>query len=459
MRVSKPVGDARSSIWQAVTDEVEQTLAYQVVCPSCFHPQFMVPERVRVLKINHGGEEAEPNPTEIERERLGRYACENCQSLWTDAQRDMAVAHGRWQPVSLSESGAIPEFRQADTIERPRRLGFYLPGILARAVSLSEVAAGQIKSNQSDEPDKKQAYQNGVWALPYVAVTMEPDEAAILKRRDFDLPARTVPHGAVALTCGIDMQKRGFYFLVEAWMPNKSRCIIDYGRLAEFEDITTLIWGTEYPVLNKDGEPSTDRMPIWRAGLDTGGTVTDDGVHTRTEESYEYLRRFGGGVLHAIKGSSRELPGVAVRWSVLDKMPGKQARIPGGLNLFLIDTHKIKSRMFNSLLDEDSRRPLKIYGHDLGLDPADQEHIHDELAAHLSAERLVRAPNGKMIWEQVRKDNHYLDCLMIAEACADVSWSPSLDHLLMRQEAEEAAAAQPAPEPRRREKKTRRLKW
>ncbi|MDL2226558.1 phage terminase large subunit family protein [Deltaproteobacteria bacterium OttesenSCG-928-M10] len=455
VRVSKPVGDARSSIWRAVTQDVDLTLAYRVVCPSCFGAQFMVPERVRVLKVNQNGKEAEPAPAEIVRARLGRYECEHCGYEWTDVQRDMAVARGRWAPVTLSESGAVPKFREAGEVAGARRLGFYLPAILSSVVSLSEVAAGRLKSDHSDSPDDKQAYQNGVWALPYVSVTMEPDEAAILSRRDFALPARTVPHGAVCLTCGIDTQKRGFYYLVEAWMPSKARYVIDYGRLAEFADVTRLIWENRYPVLGPDDQLSGSFMEIWRAAMDTGGTATDEGVHTRTEEVYEYLRRFGGGVIHAAKGSSRELAGVAVRWSVLDRMPRTQARIPGGLMLYMLDTAKIKGAMFNSLLDEEARRPIKIYGHDPGLDPADQAEIHTDLAAQLCAERLVRAPNGKMVWEQTRKDNHYLDCLMLSEACADVSWTPSLDHIIMQIEAE---ARRPAEEERRerREKKEKR---
>ncbi len=459
MRVSKPVGDSRSSIWRAITQDVDLTLAYRVVCPSCFAQQFLVPERIKVLKINRDGQEADPSPAEIRRHRLGRYQCERCGGLWTDAQRDMAVTQGRWAPVALSESGAVPKFREAAEVDQARVLGFYLPAVLSQVVSLSEIAAGQLKAERSDEPDDKQAYQNGVWALPYVSVTVEPEESAILSRRDFSLPARTVPHGAVALTCGIDMQKRGFYYAVEAWMPSKARYLIDYGRLAGFEDIVNLIWGTQYPVQDSEGNLSAQHLEIWRALLDTGGTATDEGVYTRTEEAYEFLRQYGGEVIHAGKGASRE-QATAVRWSVLDRMPSTQARIPGGLMLYTVDTFKIKSRLFTALLDPEAHRPIKIYGHDPGLDPADQAEIHSELAGHLCAERLVRAPNGKMVWEQVRKDNHYLDCLMLAEACGDVSWTPSLDHIITQLKLE---AQRPAKEKRQRNRENqaprRKARW
>ena len=239
-------------------------------------------------------------------------------------------------------------------------------------------------------------------------------------------------------------------------MPNKSRYVIDYGRLAGFEDITRLIWESSYPMLDQNGELSQDYRQIWRAALDTGGTATDEGVYTRTEEAYEYLRAFGGGVIHAAKGASRELAGVAVKWSTLDRMPRTQAKIPGGLMLYTLDTGKIKSRLFTALLDPEARRPIRIYGHDPGLDPADQADIHTELVSQLCAERLVRATNGKMVWGQVRKDNHYLDCLMLAEACGDVSWTPSLDHIIKQLEAEAARPAQEERQRNRERQQTRR---
>ena len=314
-----------------------------------------------------------------------------------------------------------------------------------------------MKAEEEVDPEKKQAHANGIWAMPFTAAVVEPDEAVILKRRDFDLPARTVPHGAVVLTCGIDTQKRGFYYLVQAWMPNMNRYIIDYGRLAEFDDINRLIWEISYPVLGPDGKESGRHMEIWRAAIDSGGTADPDKTYTRTEEVYEHVRMYGFERLHAAKGASREQPS-AVRWSVLDKLPSRQTRIPGGLMLYTVDTSKIKEKIFLMLMDPEARRRIGLYGHDPAA--ADQDRLHDELAAQLCAERQVLTPAGKKVWEQIRKDNHYLDCLMLAEACGDISWTPSVDHLIKHLEAEAQAAAVQPPE-RRREfsRKRRTSRW
>ncbi|MDR2947171.1 MAG: phage terminase large subunit family protein [Candidatus Adiutrix sp.] len=457
MRVSKPVGDASSSIWRAVTRDMDMCLAYEAVCPSCHQGQFMVPEGVVALKVNHSGQETAPTAREIVRDKLGRYKCRHCGALWNDALRDLAVSRGRWKPVSLDEEKSAPRFSPAPEIPRARRLGFWLPAVLSRAVSLSEAAAGEVKAEEEVDPEKKQAHVNGLWAMPYSAATVEPDEAVILSRRDFSLPARTVPHGAVALTCGIDTQKVGFYYLVEAWMPNMNRYVIDYGRLAEFDDVNRLIWESAYPVLGPDEKPSGQHLDIWRAAIDTGGT-TADGVYTRTEEVYEHVRMYGHEKLHAAKGASREQSS-AVRWSTLDRLPQRQTRIPGGLMLYSVDTAKIKEKIFLLLMDTEARRSIGLYGYDPARE--NQDGLHDDLAAQLCAERQVRTASGKKVWEQIRKDNHYLDCLMLAEACGDVSWTPSIDHLIKYLEAEtQAAAAAPAPERRREFScKRRSSKW
>jgi len=455
MRVSKPVGDAGSSIWRAITRDMDATLAFQVICPSCFGRQFMTREGVVSLPITKNGREEEPGPREILLEKLGRYRCEHCSALWNDTLRDLAVSRGRWAPVSLDEDKSVPRFNPAVEIPKARRLGFWLPAILSRAVSLSEAAAGHLKAETEADPEKKQAHANGLWALPYVATVVEPDEKLILGRRDFELPARSAPYGTVALTCGLDTQKRGFYYLVEAWLPNMSRVIIDYGRLAEFDDVNRLIWENSYPVLGPDGQESGGYLEIWRAAIDTGGTATD-GSYTRTEEVYEHVRMYGFERLHAAKGASRDQAS-AVRWSVLDRLPSRQTRIPGGLMLYTVDTGKIKEKIFVMLLDPEARRTIGLYGHDPARE--DQAGLHDDLASQLCAERQVRSATGRLVWEQIRKDNHYLDCLMLAEACGDVSWTPSVDHLIRQLEAEARQAARQAEGHHEPARKRRASRW
>lgn len=412
LRVSKPVGTEASSIWTAI-HQADELRRYEARCPACSQHQTMA-EAGLVLT------ESTDDPGRVKREKLARYKCAHCGYLWSDHMRDVAVAAGRWR-------AEIP-------VPRPRRIGYHLPAILSRAVSLSEIMAEKLRAEATDDPDAKQAYANGYWAEPYRPVVKETPASAILKLADPALPPRIVPAGHVALTCGIDMQKHGFWFLVHAWTPGLECAVIDYGRLRDWEDVYALIWETTYE--RQDGG---EGYPIWRAGLDTGGTKTDDDLVTRTEEAYHFVRTSGGQRLYATKGSSRPML-APVKWNVLDKMPRSGAAIPGGLYLYTLDTEHLKN-LHHARLQEDARQRIRLHAE-----------AGQDLAAQLAAERQVRGRDGSLHWERVHRDNHYLDCACISFACANAAWTPSLQMLaqaaLQARPAAQAAApaSQPAPE-------------
>ena len=102
--------------------------------------------------------------------------------------------------------------------------------MLARSVSLSHLAAKKMTAERSEDPKVKMQFANDELGIPYTPVELITDSQKILKLREEWLPPQAVPNGAVALTCGIDVQKRGFWFLVKAWMPSLASFTIDYGR-------------------------------------------------------------------------------------------------------------------------------------------------------------------------------------------------------------------------------------
>jgi phage terminase large subunit GpA-like protein len=240
---------------------------------------------------------------------------------------------------------------------------------------------------------------------------------------------------------GIDTQKNGFFFLALAWTTNMTKYIIDYGTLANFEEVRQLIHERSWPVQGAQeagADEDEARLDVWRAAIDSGGTAME-GAYSRTEEVYEFVWRFGEGRLHAIKGANVE-QGLAVRMSHINKMPGRKTPMAGGgIGLYTLDTGKIKSSLFHCLTGEGASRPIKIFGYDP--ERESQEGLHDILVRHLTAERQVRNTSGKLVWVQERKDNHYLDCLMMAMACGDVSWTPGLKVIIemLQNEREEQA--------------------
>lgn len=116
---------------------------------------------------------------------------------------------------------------------------------------------------------------------------METDESRILACRDPRYHALSVPAGCVALTCGIDTQKRGFYYAVVGWRPDMSSHVVDYGYVENFSDIARIVFDTwyGYDVVDENSAKTGEVLPVWRACIDSGGTETD-GLYSRTQEVY-----------------------------------------------------------------------------------------------------------------------------------------------------------------------------
>ncbi|MDL2306643.1 phage terminase large subunit family protein [Desulfovibrio sp. OttesenSCG-928-C06] len=473
-RCCQPKGE-HSSIFNFITREAGQLFCYETRCPAC--GEYRLPRVDNIVLI-----EEPDRPADIRERKLARYRCE-CGYEWSDHIRDLAVQQGRYMPYKYSaERGFEPSHRVAGA----KSHGYHIPAILSRFVSLSDIAAKRLNAEQSDDPQVKQQYYNDVLGLPYAHVEIMPDIQMVESRRVDWLPQRVVPYGAAALTCGIDMQKHGFWFLAMAWMPNMSSYIIDNGWLRDWNDVYDYTHNTWYPVQAQgfpgypgqvlpDGREhplSAGAMPFWRCAIDTGGTEKE-GDFTATESAYDWVRAYGDGIVWAAKGASRQMP-VNVRESVIDKMPHSNRAIPGGLRLMMLDTWRLKALALRRLQDPEAKTPTRIYCNPQG-DPGSisaghifsPEHgfVHPNavagtkrdvysLSEQLTSERLVRE-NGKMVWKLTKSQNHYLDCFMLNQACVDASWSPSLPVYLLQQRRAMEAANAPSQTPVRHTSKER----
>jgi phage terminase large subunit GpA-like protein len=276
-------------------------------------------------------------------------------------------------------------------------------------VSLSKAAAAYLRGKQ--DPKKMQAFITQHKCQAFRETIKDVHEESILVLRDMDISPHVVPPGHVALTAGIDMQQRSFWYVVRAWTPDLSSHLVDYGQVITWEDLEMLIYSTRYQVLGSD-----KTLPIWRAGLDTGGGQTIDGDWSRTEEAYMWLRRQAKKrVVFGTKGASRAQTN-RVRLTVIDKMARGNRPIPGGLELRTLDVSAFKVLIHWRLTRREGESQRFRLHNDTGLDYARQ----------ILAEELRRDRRGRQRWVQVRADNHLLDCEVIAAACADNQWSPSL---------------------------------
>lgn len=401
LRISKPLGvDGESSIENAykACDEIRH---FHARCPVCQHEQIM--DRSGLVAV--GGE---TDPSVIRREHLGRYQCRECGNLWSDNYRNYAVRNGRW----VAEKPVV----------KPLSVGARIPDCISPFVSLSEILADDIEAHADGTPSRLTHYYNSHWARTWAPVVSETAAEQVLSCVDRTQAARLVPAGAAFLTAGIDMQRSGYFFTVYAWAVSGEHWLIDYGYLPDFESVKALVFETRY-----EREGGGDTI-IHRAAMDTGGGEAKEGSASMTELAYKNIMGCPSGRLYAVKGAPRTFE-KRVLPKVIGKLPSSKMPIAGGFNLYFLDTGYFKE-LVHASLRVDSGHAMHLHA-DTGADFADQ----------ITAERQVLR-KGKLLWEKIRRDNHYLDCAVYARAAASVEWAPSLKGLwVYHQRQEERSAA------------------
>ena len=349
--------------------------------------------------------------------RAAGYECGECGKLWTTIQKNLAVEKGEWFPRGGKSNGL-------------RKIGFHLNRLYSLIGEASQIDImvsewfAIMSTEESYERRKKlQGFINSTLAEPWQEVVIQATESEILKAR-CDLAPQTVPDSTLILTVGIDVQKYGFWFAVRAWAQDYTSWLIDYGYLGEWEDVDRLIFDTWYPTVTTHVNHAMSR-----AAIDTGGGEAEAGFMTRTEEVYWYVRQNGTGRgcrVYATKGSSHPLPSKVQVGKPLDKTPSGKP-IPGGLQIYLIDTDQLKEIYHARIEAAIKGTPRAAYlNRDVG----------EDYARQVTAEVKERDPKkGTMSWVQKRADNHLLDTEVMAIALAEPDWPGGNLRLIRRQDA------------------------
>lgn len=378
---------------------------YWVPCPFCRGYQVL-----RFRQIKHKGEmlgqwpKGLRDPEYIRVHRVARYECEYCGKEIDDRDKRWMLRFGTWVPSGhfIGQDGTVP-------IPRPRagHRGFWWNALYSPWRTFSDVAAQFFATK--DDTEKHKTFINLWLAEPWKQVILKSSEAEILKSR-CELPPQTVPQEAIALTCFVDCQKYSFWFAVRAWARDYTSWLIHYGQVSTWSDVEKLLFETEYPIHELEGQT----MRIWRAAVDTGGGDTDSSI-TMTEEAYWWIRKHGigrGCRVWGTKGASSPLSGKLHIGKPLDKTPSGKP-IPGGLQIIQLDTRKLKDAFHYRLEQARERMPQAAYLHS-GTDRL--------YASHILAEEKRRNKKGIEEWVQVRRRNDLLDCECGNIALADPEW-------------------------------------
>lgn len=361
------------------------------------------------------------------------YVCGSCEATWNTIEKNLAVEQG----IIVARAGATGA---------RRKIGFHinrLYSLLGRSGDIPKLVDAWIQAVKSSDPRTKQGFINSTLAEPWIQTVTRRTDSEVLRARA-DVEPQVVPDGAVALTCGIDPQRYGFWFTVRAWSRLYASWLIHYGKLADWDDVFRLLFKTAYPTA--DGNR---KLRIWRTAIDTGGgKFGSEWDPSMTEAAYWWIRKFGSGrgcTVWGTKGASHPLASKIQVGKPLDKMPSGKP-IPGGLQVVLLDTDRLKDQYhyrLQSAISGEGDQPAYLH-----------KATGEDYARHILAEEKRLNDKGAQEWVQVKPDNHLFDADCLAMAAADPEWPGGGVHIharLIEMEQARRPAAGGAPADRREE--------
>lgn len=363
-----------------------------VPCPACgkFQPLRYSPQKVKMNGVEiESGCIVWPEDLSDDKERVkqARYRCAFCKKLWTTVEKNLATQHGK----------AIPRDIEPTNIKRK---GFFIPRICTLFPSGDFEALAADFLSCKDDPLKLQIFINNALGEHWKDKVQGVITPEVLEAKLPELKPHSIPEEAVVLTAGIDVQYRAFFYVVRAWAQDYTSWLIDYGTMPDWEHLERLLFGNIY------------QMPIGRALIDIGGSYREGSEETSTEEVYHWLYENGRGrgcPVWGCKGASRPLAGRVRLGSIIERTPSGK-RIPGGLQLVIIDTDKMKDQYWYRIARARKRQSRGAYLHcDVG----------DDYAMQVLAEEKRRNRKGIEEWVRIRPDNHYLDAEIYCHACVE----------------------------------------
>ena len=379
--ISTPTTEG-GNIWKSL-QSCDEIYYYYVPCPLCGHYQRLKFEQIKwdqeqdIDSIKH----------------TAYYECKKCKGRIESIQKNQMLLAGKWIGTKGKKS--------------PAKIGFHIEAWYSPWLSFGDCAYAFLTSK--DHPEKLMNFRNSweaqPWVTRYEAKTIEEYKSNII-----DIPQFICPQKTIGLTCGIDPGQGGAWFVVLAWQDDMSVHCIHYGFIplptSDWSELQKLIFENQYLI---DGTDT--RLRIWRAGIDTGGTMID-GEISMTERAYQFIRNTGSKI-YGTKGlAGQYLP---------QRLKISQT---SGITLILIDTAIFKDAIHYRLSLSAGECGRLTFHKD----------TQSDIFKHILAEEKRRNKRGNPEWVKVHRDNHLLDCLVIAFALADPSLSGGIQMQAIRNE-------------------------
>lgn len=358
--------------------EASDQRVFEVPCPHCDARQEFVFEN---LKFNR------------EAPYDARYQCQDCGTLIEHHHKLAMLARGAWR-ATMPGPGRQP--------------GFRISGLMSPFLTWDRIA--EAFNAARGDLQKLRVFFNTVIGRAWREEGTAPPWHELQKRGEA-WSLRTVPPGALVLTCGVDVQKDELRYQVKAWGPGLTSWSIDYGAIP----------GDTADTGHTGPWAQLERLRARRFPDAFGRTrgiemmAVDAGYNTQAV--YDFVKRRPG--VMAVKG----MPGA----EALVLAPAKKEETTQGgrlkrrgVILWRVGTWRLKSEFFGLL----RRLPPEAENgeYPLGYCHFSREHTED-FFQELTAEHLATKLKGKdkravLQWVETGP-NHYLDTEIYARAAAE----------------------------------------
>lgn len=376
--------------------QMQVVFDFHVTCQDCGHVQVMEFSRIDFNGIR--------DPEQMEAGRHARYICARCASAWDDLSRDRSVRAGRWyvrddaererlitagewqcQPVGLELMAYLRK-------HRPEKIGFHSPAWISPLNSLSKCAAAFLTGLRDETA--MIYFDTQIAAREHSYHKRQRREDTILALRD-DRPEGLVPSGNVVagLVCGSDTQDNGHWYWIIGfgWGLRPEAWLIRSGFVDSDQALEQVVFGDAYH--DQEGH-------LYPVHL-----MVKDAMGHRTSEVYDLCLRHPGRAIPYKGASSRRPSPYSV--TTVDRYPGTNRKLPGGLSLYTCDSHHYKDQL---------AAKLAIKPEDPGCWrlPAEFSREH---ACHLTAEVVDK----RGLWELPgHAANHLWDCAFMSLIAWDI---------------------------------------
>lgn len=362
----QPSDEVVSPTWKLWQEGTRHEWAWP--CPHC--DEYFIPR----LGLLTWPEKA--TPTEARKE--ARLICPHCGVMIEDRHKDSMNGLGRYVAPgqSVSKKGEItgtPETAGNMTFS------FWVSGIcsFSSKKSFGNLAARLVAAYRSGDPKRIQAVINTDFGELFAIGGDAPDWQMVLDRRRIYKMGEVHP-GACVLTCGVDVQKNRLVYSVRAWGPNFESWLVEKGEMWD-ETSKPEVWKKLAALLDKEWGGFKIRF----MGVDSGYETT---------MVYDFCKRYPGRALPT-KGDE------GIKKDINVTQPDKRSEMK--LFVFRPDTYK---SWVVARLTWPQHEPGGWWV---------PSNIDEDYCKQMTSEKKVMKPSRRVVWVQVRKDNHFFDCEVI----------------------------------------------